>query len=647
MTDAQTFDVYWLGDKKSLPSPWSSVFGNNIQFLSDPTVIFPESFSLIYVSEWPLGEKATNWRNQSLSLFNLVVENWNSLESAHFNAVRPFRVFEKSIDVGALKDIHLTALERLSLMSSENQALEDLKRKNRELQRMTQELESQAQQRTQRLMKSKAEVEEKLAKVRSVVKFVKDLAVMNGIDEMLQLIRMETRKFHRVKEPILAMIGEYQRPTLFFFQGSQCQEKTTEELWPLSPRLRINDRADQTYLAKVFGRPFVKTLAIPLGRREWKPQDPEAVIFFEHSLSPSEVDEFIDFLQVRLQPMSLALDRIQLEQEMKSASLTWERTFDAISDPVSIIDLDFKLLRHNLAFAREIQPFLSEAHESLEKSFSLSEPSHSSLTIGNKFYEVHSYPIRMVGDREATTAVNHYMDVTRARELRSQVVQSEKMVAVGHLAGNIAHELNNPLTGIRSLAQLLLADSPEGSNEKADLVEVEKAAARCQSIIKNLLEFSRNAIEEKVQLVDLNDIVPRTLPLLKTAMRNLNCNVELFPRPLRVLVEPQLMQQVVFNIVNNACQATPASGHIRIATEVDGPWVKLIVSDTGVGIPPENLQKIFDPFFTTKAKGQGTGLGLNMSLNIVRKFGGEIEVKSEVGVGSTFTVQLPRKESMP
>jgi signal transduction histidine kinase len=263
----------------------------------------------------------------------------------------------------------------------------------------------------------------------------------------------------------------------------------------------------------------------------------------------------------------------------------------------------------------------------------------------NRFYEVLSYPIRLQGDSVSTNVINHYVDVTASRELQGRMVQSEKMAAIGLLAGNIAHELNNPLTGIRSLAQVLLSEIKEGQL-KEDMLEVEKAAGRSQKIIENLLDFSKGDGEEKQIPIALNEIIRRTLPMLKTAMREHRSELHLSEEESEVRVEPHLMQQVVFNLVNNACQAMPDAGTITIETETvtdtqNRTWCALHVTDTGVGIPSEIIESIFEPFFTTKEKGQGTGLGLSMSQSVIQKFGGEISVKSKLGEGTRFTVWLP------
>jgi signal transduction histidine kinase len=340
--------------------------------------------------------------------------------------------------------------------------------------------------------------------------------------------------------------------------------------------------------------------------------------------------------------------------------MQWEQTFDGIKDPIAIVDVDYSVVRANRHFpvlTRHGRIFETHCHRvfseterpcsgcPVEFALKTRQPQRGQIRRGDQYFDVYSYPIQLNHDSVTTNVINHYVDVTKARELNGRMIQNEKMAAIGHLAGHIAHELNNPLTGIRSLAQVLMAEVPKTGSLHDDILEVEKASERSQKIIENLLAFSRGGTDQKQERIALNDIVRRTLPMLKTAMREHRSEVNLEANDAQVTVEPHLMQQVVFNLVNNACQAMPDIGSISLTTQVEydsrGDWCVLKVSDTGTGIPQEIIDSIFEPFFTTKEQGRGTGLGLSMSRSVIEKFGGEIEVASTVGQGSTFIVRLP------
>ncbi|MCB0384470.1 MAG: PAS domain-containing sensor histidine kinase [Bdellovibrionales bacterium] len=534
-----------------------------------------------------------------------------------------------------------------------------IKGQNRDLEELTSGQAELVKERTRELQVSKSEAEGKVTEISRLILFVKNLAGLVAVEELVELLREETKPFHQVRDPILGYVLSNHNRRLLHIRSGKVHMSQAKAAWPQGLRLRLNEKEDSQYLANAFSRPFGRVLAIPLpsGKKPLLDDKFEvAVLFFEHSLTGRTQENFLTFLSTRLQPLSIALDRILLEQELRNTSHLWEQSFDGIDEPIAIVDMDFNLLLSNRSFTNrtggppkcywQFQD-RGEICAGCPVSAALEGPGpqQSLVKKGSQIFEVHSYPIRLYDEDHPTTVVNHYLDVTRAHELQSRMVQNEKMAAVGHLAGHIAHELNNPLTGIRSTAQILLHDRTPGNSLYSDLVEVEKAAARCQSIIRNLLEFSRGSHEMPLKVVPFNEIVSKTLPLLKTAMNPFIKEIELSEEDTRVKVEPQLLQQVVFNIVNNACQAMDEGGTLWISTETgmeEGkPYVDFRVRDSGNGIPEEIQESIFDPFFTTKAEGKGTGLGLSMSRKVVEEFGGRIWVWSEGGSGTEFTVRLP------
>lgn len=242
-----------------------------------------------------------------------------------------------------------------------------------------------------------------------------------------------------------------------------------------------------------------------------------------------------------------------------------------------------------------------------------------------------------------------YRDVTGQRLIQSKLIQTEKMAAIGQLVSGIAHELNNPLTSIQGYAQLLL--SRRSPSERAgDASRISQEAERAARIVKNLLLFSRETKSER-RAVHLNEVIERTLSLRSYELKLENIDVELvldagLPQ---TLADAAQLQQVVLNLIVNSEQAIvmargeeQRNGRILIRTRrLAGDRLAVEVSDDGPGIPPENVARIFDPFFTTKPPGIGTGLGLSIVYGIVQEHGGEISVDSQLGTGSTMTIELP------
>jgi two-component system NtrC family sensor kinase len=236
----------------------------------------------------------------------------------------------------------------------------------------------------------------------------------------------------------------------------------------------------------------------------------------------------------------------------------------------------------------------------------------------------------------------------RTRELRDMqeaVVQSEKLASLGKLAAGVAHEVNNPLTTILIYAHLLLERFGDRPEFREPLTIIADETARCAQIVRGLLEFARMTPSQEV-LADINEILDRVFQLLEkqASVRNIRIVRALDRNLPAVVLDPNKMQQVFSNLAINACEAMPEGGTLTVGSRrgSDGASLEVFFADTGVGIPRENLPRLFDPFFTTK--NFGTGLGLAVSYGIVRRRGGTIDVRSEVGRGSVFQVRLPLEE---
>jgi two-component system NtrC family sensor kinase len=247
----------------------------------------------------------------------------------------------------------------------------------------------------------------------------------------------------------------------------------------------------------------------------------------------------------------------------------------------------------------------------------------------------------------------------RTEELQlaeAEVARGEKLASIGQLAAGIAHELNNPLTGVLTFTSLMRKKLPEGSEDAEDLDLVIRETKRCASIIRRLLDFAREKTPEKA-LVNLNQLITETVQFVErsAALQHIEIEMELDADLPKLFVDADLIKQVLMNILVNAQQAIEEHGKITVRSRLCRtrkppgrcddtlPAVEIAISDTGCGIPEANLQRIFDPFFTSKEVGKGTGLGLSVSYGIVRAHGGEIDVESTVGEGSTFRICLPVK----
>ena len=243
--------------------------------------------------------------------------------------------------------------------------------------------------------------------------------------------------------------------------------------------------------------------------------------------------------------------------------------------------------------------------------------------------------------------------------LNDQLIQASKLASMGEISAKVAHELNSPLGGILIYANLLLEETPAEDPKQKDLKEIIDQAIRCKEIVKDLLEFSRKSVHQRVscsinqsirQTVDLlskQSLIQSPLFLGPIVQSSVQVVLEIDPDLPLISADPNRLNQILVNLIINAVDAMEGKGTLTLRTyqRPSGKKAVLEVSDTGVGIPPENISKIFEPFFTTKEVGKGTGLGLSTVYGIVQEHGGTIEVRSEVGQGTTFILEFPLEDA--
>lgn len=254
------------------------------------------------------------------------------------------------------------------------------------------------------------------------------------------------------------------------------------------------------------------------------------------------------------------------------------------------------------------------------------------------------------GNREVAT-MGIYTDLRerlaveeKLKEAQSQLVQAEKMASMGQLAAGVAHEINNPLTGILFYASLLMEKLPDTDPMKEDIGYIVEDVNRCKVIVRNLLAYGRQTTPSK-NIIQLNMLVQHSLGLIRDQKlyRNVKVVKKMAEDMMLVQVDTDQVSQAIINLIMNALAAMEGKGVLTLLTYRDKSAKKVFleVRDTGRGVPEANLSKIFDPFFTTKEPGKGTGLGLSTSIGIIQKNAGDLSVKETSSKGTTFQVDLP------
>ena len=372
------------------------------------------------------------------------------------------------------------------------------------------------------------------------------------------------------------------------------------------------------------------------------------------ALASDQVDAFgppeLALLSAVVSQAAIALENARLLQLLSSGKRQWELTVDAINQAICIIDEQGIVRRANRVFADLVQlPVTAIPGRSWLSlvppawgavvSRALAEPGAHDIRSADRVYTVSA--IRMEGSDDEAAVVS-FEDHTEKRRLQDQLIQSEKMSAIGQLIAGIAHDLNNPLASVVGFADFLAesGDVPPALAEPLRVIRQE--AERAATIVKNLLSFARRQEGERLPQ-SVQPMLESVLALLKNELMALKVDVTLTVEPgiPEIEMNPNQIKQVFVNLLNNAAQAissTGRPGRIAITAKrwLDG--VAVTVADDGPGIPEELLPRVFEPFFTTKTEGEGTGLGLSICQGIVKEHGGRITLESSPGAGALFTV---------
>ena len=347
---------------------------------------------------------------------------------------------------------------------------------------------------------------------------------------------------------------------------------------------------------------------------------------------------------------------------VERAKEQWETAFDALREGIAVVDADGRVQRANRSLAALLHRAVPEvAGEPLGQAL-FAHP-HAMLELLEQARRGDGPPplvaradrlgrtVRITAARIPSTTPERSVvvlveDVTDQQTLETQLIQSEKLAAVGQLVSGVAHELNNPLTSIAGLAEFLLEQKELGPKDKGHLQVIHEQAERASRIVRNLLTFARKGPAEEAY-VDVADVIRQTLLLMSydLKLKDIAIDVDLAPRLPDVLGDRHALQQVMLNLLTNAAQAVdaaPPGGPRRVHVRA---WfddlVHVRVTDTGPGIPDDIVPHIFTPFFTTKEPGHGTGLGLSITYSLVEAHGGHIAHERPAEGGAAFRVDLP------
>lgn len=445
------------------------------------------------------------------------------------------------------------------------------------------------------------------------------------------------------------VISDYRMPRM---DGVEFLVKVREK-WPDAERLLLTAYADEGALERGINEAGISRFM----RKPWKRDVLVSVlrqaldqsrIRREHAILLERVknrNEELVYLNQRLQSQVEASDRA-----IVSFRRRWDVALNAISDAIIVVGAELHVEGANEAAASlaSLPAEELEGHKCHSVLFQSSQPcpgcpletGKSRLTVKHdkrqQIFDARAY--RLPGQGLSHLCV--YRDITREAAFEAEAAHMEKMAAVGRLASGIAHEINNPLHGILSFVQLAQKPAVPGDKLARFHENIYDCAIRCRDIVQTLKSFSRQPQPAEQRIVDLADVVKKSLALFNVKDVKIETQLD-ESRPLHCLANSNQLQQVLVNLVQNAVDASPKDGLVRLGLATDGPAAVLSVEDQGKGVAPELRERIFEPFFTTKPEGVGTGLGLAISHTIIRDHRGSIRVGDAGLGGARFEVRLP------
>lgn len=513
----------------------------------------------------------------------------------------------------------------------------EIQKKRKNLEFLNNQLSSESERKIESLEKSHIEETEKNQNEKSLLHFL-DFIQSESIGDdfiakMFRFIWKDLKKISRLHLIGLSMTTHSGKSKILFYDGAA--ESTSIAGVDFSAG-KISGQ-----LASVWGRPVGKIMfwQLPESSRE-------AYLFLEVVNTQTEAEKINSYFNERIAVLSMYLDRWMIEKEIEVVVDRWKNTFKSFSGSTHVIDENFRIYQSNYPHTTG-----DYCYKVLAKR---STPCEMCPVIKNRntnFLLKDDMSVKTYYSQFKFQSKKYYFviyeDVTKLNLLHSHIIQTEKMSTLGRLGNHLAHELNNPLAGIKSYVQTLLDERQPSSNlpvtAKSDLTEILKATIRCQKIIKNFIDFSQKK-EPSLEKVQFAEVLQNTLVLLKTALRSHRLFVDL--KNDEVLANAHDLQQVLFNLIKNSCQAMQeaglGAGSIKIYSEYseaqNKPKILFHIEDTGKGFTKDMLKNAFQPFMTTKERGEGTGLGLYLSKKLMNNMHADLQITASSEKGAKISL---------
>jgi len=596
----------------------------------------------------------------------------NNIINEAINKAGVYKFITKPWDVEELEFVVDAGIKRSKIIKNNFNLIKDIEYKNKEIEKITSKIEERLQLKDKKIIKSQESVLLYQNRINSINELLKKISLGKSIRQIVVGILDSLKLLVECDSScIISFTKEYDLFTKYS-QGSIVSNKIQD--YPNFVELLDTMRRNK-YIPLILNNNYIS-----IENRDlfFSDKSINSTLIFPISISLAgnlyvfliclgSINKlFIRDDVIKLKEISssiyLAIERLITTNYMQQGLQQWEETFNAINEPLFILSKDYRIIRANKAIERYINESISyilgkKCYIVFKNSNSVCEKCLVQRVIettkpcsfeyvpcfsNNNIYGS-AYPV-IDKEGEISSIIQYNNDKTSEFGLYKQLIQSEKLAAIGLLASNIAHEINNPLGGVLAYSQILLSEADPNSLLYSDLKDIEAACNRCKKIIFNLLDFSRDSSSDSKKTLNLKNLIEDTLPLVNAVIKGqkliLNINKEITVYGLQ-----GQLQQVFFNLITNSAHATKTGGTIQVSSkETIDNYAIIEISDTGCGISKEIIAHIFEPFFTTKEKGVGTGLGLFVVYGIIKDHNGSIEVESQINKGTKFTITLPLKE---
>lgn len=573
----------------------------------------------------------------------LIVNKDESLDLNLFSQIRPTAI----LDYTEVDQIPSKIAEAAKLNQKKQQGLqarENVEAKRNELEKLNEFLSYQDKERSNALKIFHAEEQSKKQYEKQLLFFLdfinSNYNKSSFLDELLQYVWTEIKKIGQFYQLgiIIKLEGDDQAILFQYDDRKYYSQKNIS----FDENQNVDSNVLASFLANIYQRPVGKILS-------WKESSQsenskvQFYIYLETQGKEYKAQQVESFISDRLSMLSLIISRWVTEESEKVLLRQWRNTFKAYKDPIHVVDNEFNIIQSNYLAQNEQSGKCYEvlAHRASQcVNCPLVTRTSTPVEINSKQYQTHATEFTV----DKKYHLLFYEDITEISTLKSQFIQSEKMNTIGNLANHLAHELNNPLTGLKMTTEYLMSEiklqpgEASHANLLNDLNEIFKATVRSEMIIKDLVDFSSSTAKE-MQQIDFSTVLKKTMTLLKSVLRSNRVFIDV--KSHFVQAQPVYLQQVIFNLIKNACEAMGTNGSIKIYHgEPHAEYSDFIIEDNGPGISESAQVNLFKPFFTTKKEGEGTGLGLYLCSALMHKMNGELIFDNKFKSGTRFILRF-------